>query len=98
MEGEDVEDEFEGFTLLKYMERRGENQFVWGQVRDTFKTNNQDILLKVEPPVPVPSRLFGLPKNVVAEVEKLFRVKWWSITFFLLNLFADKTYGNLDSD
>jgi hypothetical protein len=45
-------------------------------VRDTLKTNNQDILLKVEPPVPVSSRLFGLSKNVVAEVEKLFRVKW----------------------
>jgi hypothetical protein len=85
VEGEDPEEECKGFTLLKYMERRGENQFVWGQVRDTLKTNNQDILLKVEPPIPVSSRLFGLPKNVVAEVEKLLRVKWWSITFFYLS-------------
>ncbi len=57
---------------------------MWGQVRDILKTNNQDILLKVEPPIPVSSRLFGLPINVVAEVEKLFRVKWWSTTFFYL--------------
>jgi hypothetical protein len=84
VEGEDPEEECKGFTLLKYMERRGENQFVWGQVRDTLKTNNQEILLKVEPPIPVSSRLFGLPKNVVAEVDKLIRVKWWSITLFYL--------------
>jgi hypothetical protein len=34
----------------------------------------------VEPPIPVSSRLWGLPKDVVKEVEKLFRVLW-SIIF-----------------
>jgi hypothetical protein len=28
----------EGYTLLKYMERKGNNQFVWGSVNDTLKT------------------------------------------------------------
>jgi NADH:ubiquinone oxidoreductase subunit F (NADH-binding) len=75
--------------VLKYLERRGENQFVWGQVTETLKTNNQNTLLKVEPPVPVSSGVFGLPNNVVAEVDKL----WCSImVLFLFNLFADKTY------
>ena len=30
----------------------------------------------MEPPIPVSSRLWGLPKDVVKEVEKLFRVLW----------------------
>ncbi len=28
----------EGYTLLKYMERKGNNQFVWGSGKDTLKT------------------------------------------------------------
>jgi hypothetical protein len=80
VEGEEPEEETEGFTLLKYMERKGVNQFVWGKVSDRLKTLHTDILLKVEPPIPVSSRLWGLPKDVVKEVEKLFRVLW-SIIF-----------------
>jgi hypothetical protein len=80
VEGEEPEEETEGFTLLKYMERKGVNQFVWGKVSDRLKTLYTDILLKVEPPIPVSSRLWGLPKDVVKEVEKLFRVLW-SIIF-----------------
>jgi hypothetical protein len=34
VEGEEPENECEGFTLLKYMERRGNNQFVWGEAKD----------------------------------------------------------------
>ncbi len=34
----------------------------------------------MEPPIPVSSRLWGLPKDVVKEVEKLFSVLW-SIIF-----------------
>jgi hypothetical protein len=28
----------EGYTLLKYMERKGNNQFGWGSGKDTLKT------------------------------------------------------------
>ena len=87
VEGEEPENECEGFTLLKYMERKGHNQFVWGQVSDQLKTINTDILLTVEPPVPISSRFLGLPKDVVKEVEKLLRVKWSIIWIVLMNFF-----------
>jgi len=87
VEGEEPENECEGFTLLKYMERRGDNQFVWGK-KDTLKTHNGDILLQVDPPEPVSSRLFGLPKIVYNEVDKLFRVKWFIILYSLQNLLS----------
>ena len=45
-------------------------------------TLHSDILLTVEPPIPVSSRLWGLPNDVMKEVEKLFRVLW-SIVFLL---------------
>jgi hypothetical protein len=41
------ENEFAGFTLLKYMERKGQNQFMWGSMKDTLKTINSDILRKI---------------------------------------------------
>jgi len=34
VEGEEPEEETEGFTLLRYMERKGANQFVWGKKSD----------------------------------------------------------------
>jgi hypothetical protein len=74
VEAEEPENECDGFTLLRYMERRGHNQFVWGAV-DTLKTINSDILLKVDPPIPVSSRFWGLPKIVVKEADKLLMVK-----------------------
>jgi len=40
-------------------------------------TLHSNILLKVEPPVS--SRLWGLLKDVLKEVEKLFRVLWFII-------------------
>jgi hypothetical protein len=80
VEGEEPENECEGFTLLKYMDRRGNNQFVWGEAKDQLKTINSDILLRVEPPIPITSRYWGLPKDIVKKVEKLFRVLW-SIIF-----------------
>jgi hypothetical protein len=58
------------------MERRGPNQFVLGQKVDKLKTINRDIVMEVDPPIPVSSRLYGLPKNVVIQIEKLIRVKW----------------------
>lgn len=76
VEGEEPEDETEGLTLLKYryMVRVGNNQFIWGKGTDKLKTLHSDILLRVQPPIPVSSRYYGLPKDVQKEVEKLFRV------------------------
>ncbi len=86
VEAEEPEEESRGFTLLNYMERRGHNQFVWGQRKDQLKTNNKDILLRVTAGlVPVSGmRIWGLPKGTLKEVEELFRVKCkWSIISFL---------------
>jgi hypothetical protein len=69
-------EEPEGHTLLKYMERKGNNQLVRGSGKDTLKTINKDILSIVDPPIPVSSRLWGLPKDVVKSIEKILRVKW----------------------
>ncbi len=85
MEGEDPDEESDGFTLLKYMSRIGHNQFVWGNHVDRLKTNNADILLKVESPVPISSRFFGLPKEILKKVDKLFLVTWSIISTFILS-------------
>ncbi len=66
VEGEEPEEETEGYTLLKYMERKG----------NTLKTINKDILCIVDPPIPVSSRLWGLPKDVVKSIEKILKGKW----------------------
>lgn len=76
VEPEEPENECAGFTLLRYMERRGFNQFVWGQKVDKLKTINSDIIMKVEPPIPVSSRLYGLPKDTVKKIENIIMVKW----------------------
>jgi hypothetical protein len=51
------------------MERKGNDQFVWGNGRETLKTINKDILCIVDPPVPVSSRLWGLPRP--KSIEKI---------------------------
>ena len=76
VEGEEPEEEVTGFTLLKYMERHGHNQFTWGKKADQLKTNNSDILLKVDPPIPVSSRHLGLPRDIVDKVFYHLTVKW----------------------
>ena len=50
VEGEECEEEIDGYTLLKYMERKGRNGFLWVK-DDLFKTRT------------VSSRLFGLFKQ-----------------------------------
>jgi len=74
VEGEEPEEETEGYSLLKYMNKVGNNQFVWGS-DDTLKTINSDIMMKVDPPIPISSRLWGLPKEVVKEIEVLMSSK-----------------------
>jgi hypothetical protein len=85
VEGEDPDQESDGFTLLKYMSCIGHSQFVWGNHVDHLKTNNSDILLKVELPVPISSRFFGLPKEILKKVDKLFLVMWSIIFTFILS-------------
>lgn len=76
VEGEDPEEEVNGFTLVQYMERKGENRFTWSK-KDLLKTLNTDILLRIESPIPVTNRGFmGLPQTTLKQVEKL--VKEWS--------------------
>ena len=86
VEGEEPDEETPGFTMLKYMERRGRNSFVWGTTRDTLKTNNRDIVRAVDPPIPVSSRLFGLPKDVLKDIEMFMSLKWVVYYFFFLSL------------
>jgi hypothetical protein len=72
VEGEEPEEEEEGYTLLNYMERCGFNQFRWGKKKDVLKTRDRDILLKIDPPIPVSSRYMGLPKHLVDKVYHHF--------------------------
>jgi hypothetical protein len=55
VEAEEPEEETAGFTLIKYMDRKVHNKFVWGVREDIYKTKNSDILLKVDQPIPVVS-------------------------------------------
>jgi hypothetical protein len=90
VEGEEPENECEGFTLLKYMDRKGHNKFVWGEVNDLLKTINTDILLAVDPPLPNSSRFWGLPKDDLKKVENLFMVKWSIIIYVSFQNFEFK--------
>jgi hypothetical protein len=48
---------------------------VWGS-DDTLKTINSNIMMRVDPPpIPISSRLLGLPKKVVKEIEVLMSSK-----------------------
>lgn len=89
MEGEEEENETEGFTLLCYMNRMGRNQFSWENKPDILKTLNQDILLKTEPPVPVSSRYHGYPNNILKKVEALYRVSRFTVVYFKFNFFLN---------
>ena len=75
VEGEEPENECDGFTLLNFMLRKGHNQFIWGNTKDTLKTINSDILLKVDAPIPVFNRCFGVAKDVAKEADQLLMVK-----------------------
>ena len=52
---------------MMYMERKGNNQFIWG--KDLCRTNNKDIICTVDPPVPVSSRVYGLNKVDLSKVR-----------------------------
>jgi hypothetical protein len=92
VEGEEPDEETPGFTMLKYMERRGRNSFVWGTTRDTLKTNNRDIVRVVDPPIPVSSRLFGLPKDVLKDIETFMSLKWVVYYCFYFSFCSHQLY------
>ncbi len=74
VEAEETEKETAGFTQIKYMDKKA-HEFVWGGREDTYKTKNSDILLKVDPPIPVVSdRILCLPKDTLEKFEALFKV------------------------
>ena len=66
------EDENETHLLLSYMEHKGSNQFAWPKKMDTLKTHKDDILCKVQPPIPTTSRFLGLNKNDLWKTRNLF--------------------------
>ena len=68
VEGEDPDEETEGFTLLHYMDLKGFNQFSWGEKKDILKTNDKDIICAVSPPIPVSSRAMGLKREDLDKV------------------------------
>ena len=63
VEGEEPEKEEEGYTLLKYMEKKGNNQFVWG------KLNLQRTA--VDAPIPAINDHFGLNKNDFKKMQTI---------------------------
>ncbi len=48
VEAEQPKEETAQFTLIKYMDRKAHNKFVWGFHEDIYKMKNSDILLKVD--------------------------------------------------
>jgi hypothetical protein len=61
VEAEEPEEETAGFTLIKYMDSKAPNKFVWGVREDICKTKNS--------PIPVVSnRIWGLPKDTLKKV------------------------------
>ena len=70
VEGEDPDDEQDWFTVMMYMDTKGNNQFIWGKIA-LLRTRNNNIICAVDPRVPVSSRDYGLAK---ADLDKV-RIK-----------------------
>ena len=85
VEGEDPDEEEEGFTLLKYMDRKGDNKFVWGK-DDLLKTKDTDIISKVSAPIKVSSRFLGLSKDDFHKIVKI--MVNWSIFYLTKSVFT----------
>jgi hypothetical protein len=91
VEGEDPDTEEEGYTLVKYMEKKGHNRFLWG-AQDMLKTRNNDILLLVDPPIPVSNRHMGLPAATLKSVVTIFGVLWSTIFLLINAVLAKKSF------
>ena len=93
VEGEDPDEEEEGFTLLKYMDRKGDNKFVWGK-DDLLKTKDTDIISKVSAPIKVSSRFLGLSKDDFHKIVKI--MVNWSIFYLTKSVFTFALRGRAD--
>ena len=87
VEGEDPDEEMPGYTLLKYLEKKSENQYIWGKL-DLLHTADEDILCRVQAPFPVNNRCLGLNSDDFKIVKELTRTMvylhlsiWIFITF-----------------
>ena len=88
VEGQDPEDEIDGYTCVKYMEKKGVNKFLFNH-KDVLPTLNTDILLTVDHPVPVSNRGFwGLPDEMLCTVGKLVKGNWSIFYKRILKLFC----------
>ena len=99
VEGEEPDEETDGFILLKYMRptsQQIENSFVWPEKADILKTNIEDILSKVDPPIPkMTSRAYGLCEKDFCIVKNKM-VKWFFfIFFFYLKFFIKCAFRNM---
>lgn len=88
VEGEDPDEEKPGYTLLKFLEKKGKNQYVWGKL-DLLHTADEDILCRVHAPVPVSNRCLGLTSddfNLVKKIANKMVYLHYSIWTFLIHL------------
>ena len=92
VEGEEEENEIEGLTLLRFMNRIGTNQFYWDKKPDMLRVNNNDILMRTEAPHPVSARYMGFGKKLVANLDKLLRhfVVWFD--YQIMKNFSTKMF------
>ena len=84
VEGEDPDEETEGFTLLNYMYLKGFNKFSWGKKKDILKTNDRDIICAVSPPISVSSWALGLNREDLEKVRKYSNQKWLKLIHMLV--------------
>ena len=85
-----VERERDGLVLVKYMKHSGghiKNSFMWPGKSDMLKTNVDDIVCKVDPPIPISSRAHGLNLKDMKIFDKKL-VKWFNF-FILLYLYLN---------
>jgi DDE superfamily endonuclease/helix-turn-helix, Psq domain len=83
---EDVQDNVAtGYTRLRYMAKKGRNRFMW-EKPDILSTLDQDILMKVPPPVPVTTRFMGVSEAAAKQADKLLLVYLVLIFLILQNL------------
>ena len=73
VEGEEEEEMDRGYTLLRYMNRSGRNQFFWDSKPDVLKTVNTDILGFTNPPIPVSNRDIGFLEGLCKKLDAHLR-------------------------
>ena len=90
VEGEDTDDERDNFTLIKYMEKKGPSEYVWGKL-DLLYTADDDLLCRVDPVVLVNNRTLALNQDDSKNIKILPR-KWFIYTFLISLLFLNSSH------